>query len=381
MSNSSFDINTIRAKPAVKKVDGRASLQNLLQKDIRFGRQGLPDKIKESFYHELCILLEAGVDIRTALELATEQKLKKKYVQVFKLLREKIIEGETLSAAMNSSGQFTPYEYYSVQIGEETGKMVLVLKELAVYYHKKIDQRRQIISAITYPVVILGVAFCAVSFMIAYVVPMFADVLKRTGGELPFITKMVLSASHFLKSSMGIAGFGILAATVFFITQREKNWFRSLSSKLLLKTPVVGPIISKIYLTRFSNTLCLLLSSSIPLMQSIELIKKMIGFYPIEECLDSIVSDIIKGKSLNESMGVHNIFPSKMVLLIKVGEEVNQVDIFLQKIAEQYSNDVEHQANMLGKLLEPIIIIMLGIVIGIILIAMYLPLFKLGNSF
>jgi len=161
---------------------------------------GLPDKIKEGFYLELSTLLEAGMDIRGSLELIQNEQTRKKYSHLFETVLNRIVAGATLSFSMKQAGLFTPYEYFSVQIGEETGKLANILGELAIYFRKKIDQKRQVVGALTYPVLVMIVAFTAVGFMMTYVVPMFADILKRFGGDLPFITKLVLRASTLLKN-------------------------------------------------------------------------------------------------------------------------------------------------------------------------------------
>ncbi len=341
----------------------------------------LPDKIKESFYLELSTLLGAGMDIRSSLDLTKNEQTKKKYRAIFDEILQQIIAGSTFSAAMKSNGNFTAYEYFSVQIGEETGKLITVLTELALYYKKKINQQRQIIGALTYPVLVLVVAFGAVSFMMSYVVPMFADVLKRFGGELPMVTKMVLSIS-FLVKKYSLAFFIFLIAIVIFVVwQKKYDWFRNFTSKLILRIPVIGEIVRKIYLSRFANTMSLLVGSRIPMLQSIQLVKQMISFYPIEKSLTKVEEDVLSGVPLYESLSHHSAYTKKMISLIKVGEEVNQLDIFFNKISEQYSAEVEHQTNILSKFMEPLIIVVLGLVVGVILIAMYLPLFKLGQAF
>lgn len=383
MSNSSLNIKDLKKPVPTSKVKTAedTSIWKLLNKDISISGKKLPDKIKEPFYLELGILLEAGVDIRAAMDIIKEEQAKAKYKQVFSDIQQKIITGSTLSAALQSSESFTPYEYFSVHIGEETGKLSIVLKDLAAYFQKRIKQRRQIIAALTYPVVILLVAFGAVSFMITYVVPMFADVLKRFGGDLPYITKVVLSISRTINGSFSLLFLIVVAGITFVFVQRKKVWFRKYTGRLVLKLPLIGPIVQKIYLSRLATTMALLISSKIPLLQAIQLINKMIAFYPIEQSLLIIEKNIETGKSLHKSMNAFSIYPAKMILLLKVGEEVNQLELFFQKIADQYNNEIEHQTNMLSKLLEPVIIIILGVIVGVILIAMYLPLFKLGQTF
>jgi type IV pilus assembly protein PilC len=394
MSNS-IDIRQLRkaspagpgtAVPGSKdSVSGNGAPQQgiwgFLNRDIRLFGGALSDKVKEGFYLELSTLLEAGVDIRSALELIMNEQTKKKHKEIFGQIAAAIENGSTLSVALKRKDYFTPYEYYSVQIGEETGKLIVVLKELATYYRKKIKQGQQIIGAMTYPLIVMAVAIGAVSFMMAYVVPMFADVLKRSGGELPLITRMVLNASDAVRQSAGPIALLAVTLIALAISQRNKDYFRDWSARLILRIPVVGGIVRKLYLSRLAGTLSLLIASKIPIVQAIQLVTKMIRFYPIERSLQSVEGDILTGMPLHKSLGRHPIYPPKMISLIKVGEEVNQLELFFTKIADQYTNEVEYQTSILSKFVEPLIIVVLGLVVGVILIAMYLPLFKLGQSF
>jgi type IV pilus assembly protein PilC len=352
-----------------------------LNKDIQLGGGGLPARVKESFYMELWSLLTAGVDIRSALELVGEEQNKKKAKKVFEQLLSDITTGATLSQALERNGQFSKYEYYSVQVGEETGQLLRVLKELAEFFKKSIHQRRQIIGALTYPLIVLVVAFGAVGFMVSYVVPMFSDIFKRFGGDLPPVTKMVIGFSAFVKSSGAYIFLVLLLVVLLVVWQRKKIWFRRYSSKISMRIPVIGTVLKKIYLSRFANTMAMLSGAKIPMLQAIQLTRQMIGFYPIEQSLYAIETDVLSGKSLHMALKAFSVYPPKMISMIKVGEEVNQLELFFGRLAEQYNNEVEHQTSLLSKLVEPFIIIILGLVVGIILIAMYLPLFKLGQSF
>lgn len=386
--NNSIDIRQLRKQSDAPLQDAGQGPEQpakgiwaFLNKDIRLLGSALPDKVKEAFYLELSTLLEAGVDIRTALELIVEEQLKKKFKAMFSEVAGQIVNGATLSIALRKNSCFSPYEYYSVQIGEETGKLVLVLKELAVFYQKKIRQSRQIIGALTYPAIVLTVAFGAVAFMMVYVVPMFSDVLKRFGGDLPLVTRMVLSISSFVRRSAGIILVVLILIFVGIVSQRKKTTFRDLSSRLILRLPVVGSIVRKIYLSRLANTLSLLIESKIPIIQSIQLVRKMVRFYPIERSLEEAEGHILAGEPLHKSLVRYPVYPAKMISLIKVGEEVNQLGLFFNKISEQYSGEVEYQTGVLSKFMEPLIIVVLGLIVGVILVAMYLPLFKLGQSF
>lgn len=373
--------NTVSAAREEKPASSSSPIWDLLNKDIRWGFSGLPDRVKENFYQELYTLLGAGVDIRTALELVRDEQKKKKTAAVFDNVLNQVVSGTTLSGALKKNGQFSSYEYFSVQIGEETGKLNQVLNELAIFFQKKIRQRRQVVGAITYPAVVLVVAFAAISFMITYVVPMFSDIFSRFGSDLPAITKMVIGLSVVVKKYAGIFLLLLAGLVAIIIWQRKKEWFRRFSAAFLLKLPVTGAILQKIYLSRFANTMSLLAGARIPLVQAIRLTRQMITFYPIEQSLKEIEEKIIAGVPLHKGMSDYTIYPPKMVSMVKVGEEVNQMELFFTRIAEQYSAEVEYQASLLNKLLEPLIIVILGLVVGIVLIAMYLPLFQLGQGF
>ncbi len=385
-----IDIRQLRKAPPVnqpargageQEAPSSGGLWALLNKDIQLFGGGLPDKIKEGFYMELSTLLDAGIDIRAALELIRDEQPKEKHRRLFGRILEQIVSGSTLSSSLKTLSVFSPYEYFSVQIGEETGQLGKVLADLAQYYKKKIEQQRQIVGALTYPVLVMIIAVMAVGFMITYVVPMFADVLKRFGGDLPLITKLVLRVSEEVRRFSGLFLVLSTGVVVLVLSQRKKGWFRRTASALLLKIPVVGQIVRKVYLSRFANTMSLLTASRIPMLQSIQLVRQMVRFYPIEVSLGEVEENVLAGKPLYSSLGAHSVYPSKMISLVKVGEEVNQLDIFFNRISVQYAAEVEHQTSMLSKFMEPLIIVVLGLVVGIILIAMYLPLFKLGQAF
>lgn len=357
------------------------SLKILMNKDINIRGASLNDQFRESFYLELQVLLTAGVDIRTTLELiASEQKMifQKELVEK---LKELIISGKSLSSAMQNFKQFSAYEYYSVQIGEESGKLNQVLKELSLFYKSKIKQRRQLISALTYPSVILFTSFGAIFFMLNFIVPMFSDIFKRFGNDLPWITLQIVYLSESLRNNLWWLFLIIVGLSIFLYTQRDSDWYRKYSSKLIMSIPIIGNLIHKINLARFSNSLSLLISSRIPILRAIQLVKQMMKFYPIEMSLESIESDVIKGVSLNKAMSNFEVYPAKMISLVKVGEEVNQLEHFFSQISSQYTEEVEHQSNVISSLLEPIILLFLGGIVAVILIAMYLPLFQMSSVF
>jgi type IV pilus assembly protein PilC len=357
------------------------SISEILSQDISLFGNNLGDDKKEAFYMELEILLSAGVDIKTALELIVRELPKEKDKQLFEKIKDDVVKkGIPLSEAMKDSGKFSAYEYFSIQIGEETGKIHTILKELSSYYHSMIRQKRQVVSALTYPAIMITTSVGVLVFMLAFVVPMLSDMYKRVGQDLPFLTQVIIDISDFVLKYFYV-GFLLIAGLVIFIFKnRKKEWYREYSTKMILRIPLFKKLIQKIYLARFCNSMALLLGSKIPIVRALSLVKQMIDFYPIEVAIPVIENDILKGTPLNKSMANFKIFYPRMVSLIKVGEEVNRLEFFFSNISKQYTEEVEHDTSMLSKMIEPLLLLFIGVVVGVILVAMYLPLIKLGTT-
>lgn len=364
-----------------KQVDGGVKWKELFTKDLTFGGSHLNDQKKDHFFFELSTLLQSGIDLKNSLDLVTLESLKDKHLGIYKEIKEKVINGESLARAVKGTGKFSDYDFFSIEIGEETGNLAEVLKDLAIYYKRKVDQRRKIVGALTYPAIVLCTSAAAVFFMLRFVVPMFSDVFKRFGGKLPWMTDMVIRSSK-LMGALFLPGVLVVGLLIYFLyTNRNRDRFRDLSSRLVLKIPVIGELVTKIYLARFCNTMRLLISTKIPLLRAIAMSRHTIGFYPVEQSLKKVEQEIMAGKSLHLSLQEFPIYPPKMIQLVKVGEEINKLDYFFENIADQYVKEVEHQTSTVSKLIEPLIIIFLGLVVGFILISMYLPMFEMSNSF
>lgn len=210
---------------------------------------------------------------------------------------------------------------------------------------------------------------------------MFADVFQRFGSEIPWITAVVIQFSTFLDNYfLFIVLMVIVLAAVPFVA-KHKVWYRKITSRLILSIPVAGDLVRKVYLARFANTMRLLVSTDTPLLKSVVFVRRVVGFYPLESSLEEVENSILMGESLHRSLEKFDIYPSKFIQLIKVGEEVNRLDYFFGQIAEQYTEEVEYKTTTLSNMMEPLIIILLGVVVGVILISMYLPMFQMGNSF
>ncbi|MCW3787899.1 type II secretion system F family protein [Plebeiibacterium sediminum] len=349
------------------------------KKEISFGKI-LTDKIKEVFYSELVILMTAGLDLKLALDLIVQEEKKEKVKNIYYLISQKILHGLSLSEAIKDQPEFGQYEFYSIKIGEESGSLVLVLEELSLFFRKKVKQKKQIISAISYPAMIFITALGAVFFMMNFIVPLFADAFKRFNSDLPTLTKAVIYLSDQFRNYWYLIPISVGLIVVLVRMFRNEEWYRKYSGILLLRIPVIGKLMQKIYLASFCQSMSLMTSAKTPLVQSLELVSKMIGLYPYEKALISIREGLYHGKPLNELMLDYPIFDSRMVSLIKVGEETNRLDSIFKRLYDQYTEETDHQTTVMSSLLEPMLIIVVGGMVALLLVAMYLPMFKLGGS-
>jgi len=385
---SSIDISKYQSKPEKKPVVSSdethslaEKLSDTLSKDIALFEKKFGQTQKEAFYSELGLLLSSGIDIKTALEIIEDQLKVKKHKAILSQIKDDIISGKSVWEAIHKHPKtFSIYEYQSIKIGEESGKLPEVLIELGKFYTSAIKLRRQVISTLTYPVVVLTMSVLIVQFMLSFVVPMFSDIFKHTGTALPAATQLLIKIS----AKSGLIFYGIVTMVVlgmvFHRTQQNKIWFRKYTAWFFLRIPVINELIKKIYLARFCQSMKLLLGSKVLLIDALDLVKNMIGYYPIEFALDSVKKDVYAGKQLHESLAEHTIFPKKLVSLIKVSEEVNAPELIFEKLNQQYSEEIEHQQAIIGKVIEPLFLVVLGGLVGFILVAMYTPLFKMSSG-
>ncbi|MDO6758569.1 type II secretion system F family protein [Tamlana sp. 2_MG-2023] len=346
--------------------------------ELSFGNR-FSDKDKMELYKELSILLSSGVDFRKALEILREQQKKAKHKDLIQSILKKVVQGKSLFEALKESEKFSTYEYYSIKIGEETRKLDEILLELYQYFDRKVKMKRQLVSVFTYPGFVLLLTFGVLYFMMKFVVPMFASVFKQFGKELPNLTKKIIYISeHFSSFSLTFVLIVILAIVGHFYFKNQLFYRKHLSS-FLMRLPFVGNIIRKIYITRFCQSLSLLLSAKTPLVNSLDLVQKMISFYPLEYSLQSIKKEVTKGELFSEALSKHKIYDFKLISLVSVAEQINQLDTMFERLAKQYDEELQHQTKMIGVIMEPLIIVIIGIVVGTVLIAMYSPMFDLSK--
>ncbi|RZN80594.1 MAG: type II secretion system F family protein [Winogradskyella sp.] len=371
-----FDLTNIEQSKSKAVAKDKPSI---LEKEIVIFSRPFSNKVKEDFYAELSVLLNAGVNLKEALELLLNSQKKKQNKDVLNTMLKAIVSGQSLSEAVEGLKPFSKYEYYSLRIGEETGRTAEITNQLGDFFARKNEQRRHLVNGLTYPAIILSTALLVVIFMLQFVVPMFQDIFKQQNVELPGITLFVVSLSK------GIQNYGWLIFLVFLgliVSSRLlKNNLKYLKLKDLIfsKIPFVGDFIKTVYLSQFTQAVALLTASKVPVVNSIQLVKQMIRYQPLTHALEAVELELLKGKPLSKSLSQHQLFDDKMIALVKVAEETNQTEFMFNRLNQQYNAKVQQRSKLLSTILEPFIILVVGIFVGFILVAMYLPMFRLSS--
>ena len=378
----SLNIETIKVHQhnRKKEEDFFTDFLAFLNKDISLTK-GLKLKQKESFYSELSILISAGLDLKSSLEIIIDEQPKAALKTVYQVLLKKIIEGSSFWEALKASGKVSVFEYQSIKIGEESGKMADVLAELSSHFNRVIKQRRQITSALTYPTLVLITTLVAVVFMLKFIVPMFAEVFVRFQNELPPITQKIINLSDFFSEHalmVFLLIIGFVIGLRFLITAKR---VKIILSKTLIKIPAIGKVIRKNYQAGFCQNMALLSAAKTPLLEAIGLIQQMVRFAPLKQKLSGVRSAIMAGMPLYEALNKTGLFDKRIITLTKVGEEVNRLESIYSTLSTQYTEELEHEIGIMNNLLEPVMILIVGILVGVILISMYLPMFQLSSSF
>lgn len=366
-----------KAKPAdEKKSSAKESFWN---KDISFKKK-FGNKERADFYQQLYVLIDAGVDINSALSHLIVQTKQKFLKDLFGEIQQNLQRGISVHECMQRTGEFSNYETYSIKIGEESGKLLEVLDNLTEYFTEKVEQRREIIAAISYPILIINAALGAVFFMIFFIIPVFEGIFSRFGGELPALTQTVLGLSVFLRGNFLALLIGLIvgAFTISWLLKNDKAyaWFE----RVWLRLPYVGFFVRNSLMSKFTNSMGLLLGAKVPLVNALEMNQNMFRSLALKSAIDQSIHDLIKGMSFSESVARQQLFDSNFKIFITIGEESSRLEYFFKKLSKDYRNALKHQTSVLNTVLEPLLIIVLGAIVGVILISMYLPMFEISTQ-
>jgi len=340
---------------------------------------GVDAKELAIFTRQFSVMIDAGLPLVQCLEILSSQQENKTFQKVLAGTRGQVEGGSTLSAAMKQYPKvFDPLYTNMVEAGETGGILDTILQRLSAYIEKNVKLQRAVKSAMVYPVGVLSVAVGVIVLLLWKVVPIFATLFAGLGVSLPLPTRIVIALSHFVGS---IFGFLILVGAVAIIVG-IKVWYGTPGGRMaldttILKTPVLGMVMRKIAVARFTRTLGTLISSGVPILESLDITAKTAGNAVIERALMQVRKSLEEGKSLTEPLKDSDVFPGMVTQMIAVGEQTGAMDAMLSKIADFYEEEVDAAVKDLLTAIEPIMIVFLGLVVGGVVISMYLPLFSL----
>ncbi|MDP2515194.1 type II secretion system F family protein [Photobacterium damselae subsp. piscicida] len=328
---------------------------------------------------QLATMIESGVPIVQALKLMASSHHKAEVRAVLTQVNTQVEAGASLSKALKSSSPLFDNFYCDlVATGEETGYLGQVFVRLATYREKSEAMRKKVIKAMIYPSMVMLTAISVTILMLVFVIPQFAAIFGSFGAELPWFTRQVLKASDFLINYGGYLAVGLLLVLVLYrYSYKRSDSFRLRMARLSLRLPIIGNVVLKATIARFARTLATTFSAGIPLLTGLQSAGKTAGNLHIEEAIMEAHTSAAAGMPLYLSLRQCNVFPELMLQMTMIGEESSSLDDMLNKMASLYENDVDNIVDNLGQILEPLIIIVLGVLIGGLLVAMYMPIFTL----
>jgi len=351
-------------------------------KPIELRLPGFGGKVKEKdltvFTRQLATMIDAGLPLVQCLETLASQQPNKQFKKTLTEIREGVEGGATFAAALKRhTAAFDSLYVNMVEAGEAGGLLDTILNRLAVYIEKAMTLRRKVKGALIYPSTIVVVAITVVIFLLTFVIPTFAKFFEGARVPLPLPTQIVMALSRFVQAHL-LAGLGLFVAGIAgirFSYGTEKG--RKTIDALFLRIPVFGALFRKVAVARFTRTLGTLIASGVPILDGLDITAKTAGNKIVEEAIMKTRASIAEGKTIAAPLQSSGVFPPMVVQMISVGEQSGALDSMLEKIADFYDAEVDQAVANLTALIEPILMVFLGVVVGGIIVAMYLPIFKL----
>lgn len=330
------------------------------------------------FTRQFSVMLDAGLPLVQCLEILGEQEEDRNFREIIQAVRTDVESGASLADAMRKHPRAFNNLYVSmIAAGEAGGILDIILQRLATYIEKVVKLNAQVRSALIYPVTVIVIAAGVVVIILWKVIPVFAQLFAGLGGELPFLTRIVVNSSNFVGRY-----FPFVIAVLFLISMAVRRFHRTergrrLIDGAILKLPVIGMLVRKIAVARFCRTLSTLTSSGVPILDGLDITAKTSGNSIVEDAVMAVRKAVEEGKTLSAPLAETKVFPPMVVQMINVGEQTGALDQMLSKIADFYEEEVDTAVAGLMKLLEPLMIVILGGIIGTIVTAMYLPMYAI----
>jgi type IV pilus assembly protein PilC len=339
---------------------------------------GVPAQLVAIFTRQFSVMIDAGLPLVQCLEILSQQQENKTFRRALIQIRQDVESGSNLADAMRKHPKiFNDLYTNMVAAGEAGGILDTILQRLAQYIEKSVKLNSQVKSAMIYPVAVISIAVIVVAVILWKVIPVFAALFKGLGAELPLPTVIVIHLSNFIADFWWLIGITLFGTAYALRRYHETYKGKRVLDNIMLKAPIIGGLLRKIAVARFCRTLSTLTSSGVPILDGLQITARTAGNSIIEDAIMATRKSVEEGKTISEPLGDTDVFPSMVVQMIAVGEQTGALDTMLSKIADFYEDEVDTAVAGLMKLLEPVLIAFLGVAIGGIVIAMYMPMFAL----
>ncbi|NOY92421.1 MAG: type II secretion system F family protein [Deltaproteobacteria bacterium] len=335
------------------------------------------------FIRQFATMIDAGLPLVQCLEILSSQGDNKAFNNILKEIKAYVEQGGTFSDALKKHPKIFDSLFVNlVAAGEMGGILDTILNRLAVYIEKRVQLKRQVRSAMVYPTAVLCVAIVIIFVMMTWVIPSFREMFAEFGGEdgLPKLTQIVIGLSESFVGNIHWILLSMFGAAAAFTYSNKTNAGKHFWHKLLLTVPVLGPVMRKIAVARFTRTLGTLLGSGVPILDALNIVGKAAGNVIVEDAIMKTSEKIREGRTMAEPLMETGVFPSMVVQMIGVGEQTGAMDTMLNKVADFYEDEVDVAVGALTSLLEPIMMVVIGGIVGVILISMYLPIFDIAGK-
>ena len=370
-----------QAEPKAPKRDFRAAQALAKQKSVekRSKRYKLPLGELAIFTQQISSLLVAGLPLVQCLEALQDQTEDPVFRVIIRDVRVDISSGNSFSAAVKKFPRaFNPLFISMVEAGEASGALAEILGKVAGYFESTVKLTKKVKSAMTYPIAVISLAIVLVNVLLIFVIPVFAAMFADFGAKLPAPTQMLIDTSNFLKHNFHWIVLGVVGAWWLIKKVISTPKGRRVKDLGLVRAPIFGSLIHKIALSRFCRTYATLIRSGVPILRTLEIVAGASGKVQVEDACSEIAKHVSQGGQVSEVLAVNAFFPPMMKHMVKAGETTGNVDGMMNKIADFYDTECDATVAALTSLIEPMLIVFLGVVVGGIVMAMFLPIFQLG---
>jgi type IV pilus assembly protein PilC len=351
--------------------------QKALEKKAKTYKLGLGELA--IFTSQLASLLQAGLPLVSCLEALQDQTEDQIFRIVIRDVRNDISTGTSFSAAVKKFPRsFNSLFVSMVEAGEASGGLAEILGKVAGYFESSVKLTKKVKSAMTYPIAVIGLAIALVNVLLIFVIPVFAAMFADFGAKLPLPTQMLIDLSNFMKAWWWAIGLGAYGAYYGFGKYVATPNGRRQKDQFLVRAPIFGNLVHKIALSRFCRTYATLMRSGVPILRTLEIVASASGKVQIEDACVEIAKHVSQGGQVSDIMAVNPFFPPMMKHMVKAGETTGNVDGMMNKIADFYDTETDAMVSALTSLIEPLLIVFLGVIVGGIVMAMFLPIFQLG---